>query len=157
MRGLAVVAVAVSLAVIVSLGVAYVVSPGGAPQSPSHGAWIDQAHTSLEEVSSGIATAQLLLRLIEDDKVLGKYQRVVALDSENAAGKVASHFSGEQPEPADQATYTRVTTVLSDASDLLSTVRIAVVRGDVARFPALERALVKMQRRITTAEARVRS
>jgi hypothetical protein len=154
---LAVVAVAVSLAVIVSLGVAYVVSPGGAPQSPSHGAWIDQAHTSLEEVSSGIATAQLLLRLIEDDKVLGKYQRVVALDSENAAGKVASHLSGEQPEPADQATYTRVTTVLSDASDLLSTVRIAVVRGDVARFPALERALVKMQRRITTAEARVRS
>ena len=39
-RGVAVVAAAVGLAVIMSLGVAYVVSPGGAPQSPNHESWL---------------------------------------------------------------------------------------------------------------------
>jgi hypothetical protein len=149
--------VAVCLAAVVSVCVAFVVSAGGAPQDPSHGSWVDQAHTSLDEVASSVATAQLLLRLAEQDKVMGNYQQIVALDSETAAGKVADHFSGEQPAPADQATYTYVSTVLSDATDLLSTVRIAVVRGDSARFPSLERALSRMQTRITRAEARVPS
>lgn len=156
-RGVAVVAAAVGLAVIMSLGVAYVVSPGGAPQSPNHESWLDQAHTSLDEVSSNIATAQLLLRLVEHDKLLHTYQQVVALDTENSAGKVASHLSGEQPEPADQAAYGRVTTVLSDASDLLSNVRIALVRGDASQYAGLDRALQKMQQEITKAEGLVPS
>lgn len=156
-RGLAVVAGAVGLALVLSLGVAYVVSPGGAPQSPNHESWLDQAHTSLDEVSSDIATAQLLLRLAEQDKVLATYQRVVALESEGSAGKVAGHLSAEQPEPADQATYTRVTTVLSDAADLLSSTRILLVRGDASQYPRLDEALQKMQQRITWAEGLVPS
>jgi hypothetical protein len=156
-RGLAVVAGAVGLPLVLSLGVAYVVSPGGAPQSPNHESWLDQAHTSLDEVSSDIATAQLLLRLAEQDKVLATYQRVVALESESSAGKVAGHLSAEQPEPADQATYTRVTTVLSDAADLLSSTRILLVRGDASQYPRLDEALQKMQQRITWAEGLVPS
>jgi hypothetical protein len=154
---LAVVAGAVGVAVILSLGVAYVVSPGGAPQSPNHQSWLDQAHTSLDEVSSSVATAQLLLRLAEQGKVLVTYERVVALDDESSAGKVASHLSAEQPEPADQTTYTRVTSVLSDASDLLSNVRIVLVRGEASQYPALGRALQKMQQKITWAEGLVPS
>jgi hypothetical protein len=134
-----------------------VVSPGGAPQSPDHESWLDQAHTSLDEVSSDIATAQLLLRLAGHDKLLDNYQKIVALDSENAAGKVASHLSGEQPEPADQASYSRVTTVLSDAGDLLSQVRIVLVRGDTSQYAGLGRALQKMQQKITKAEGLVPS
>jgi len=157
MRGLAVVAAAAVLAAVLSLAAVYVVSPGGAPQSPDHEAWLDQAHTALDEVSSDVATAQLLLRLTAQDKVPGPYQQVVALDSENAAGTVASHLSGEQPEPADQKTYTQVTTVLSDAGDLLSSVRISVVRRDVGRYPALAHALAKMQHKISWAEGKVPS
>jgi hypothetical protein len=156
-RGLAVVAGAVGVAVTLSLGVAYVVSPGGAPQSPNHQSWLDQAHTSLAEVSSDVATAQLLLRLTEQNKILATYQQIVALDSESSAGKVASHLSGEQPEPADQAAYSRVTTVLSDASGLLSNVRIVLVRGDASQYPELGRALQKMQAKITWAEGLVPS
>jgi hypothetical protein len=156
-RGLAVVACAVGLAVVLSLAVVYVVSPGGAPQSPNHQSWLDQAHTSLDEVSSSVATDQLLLRLAEQNKVLATYQRIVALDNESSAGKVASHLSGEQPETADQSAYARVTGVLSDASDLLSNVRIVLVRGESSQYPALGRALQKMQQEIAWAEGLVPS
>jgi hypothetical protein len=155
--GLMVVGVAVGLAMVLSLGVAFVVSPGGAPQRPGHGSWVDQAHTSLEAVGSDVATAQLLVRLAGQDRVMGNYQQIVALDNETAAGKVADHFSGEQPEPDDQATYKNVTTVLSDAADLLTTVRIAVVRRETSRYPALEHAMTKMQARISQAEGQVPS
>jgi hypothetical protein len=154
---LAIMATAVGVAVVLTLGVVYVRSFGDAPQSPSHDAWVDQAHTSLDEVSSDVATVQLLLRLLQSDRVPGKYQQVVALDSESAAGKVADHLGDEQPASVDQATYTRVTGVLSDAGDLLSTVRIAVVRRHSAQYPALDRALAKMQQRISSAQTRVPS
>jgi hypothetical protein len=149
--------VAVCVAIVVSTGVAFVVSAGGAPQSPSHGSWVDQAHTSLQEVDSNVATALLLVRLAERNKIMGDYQQIVALDSESAAGKVSSHFSGEQPEPAEQNTYKTITTVLSDADDLLSAVRIAIVRRDAGQFTGLERALTKMRGELAKAERRVPS
>jgi hypothetical protein len=156
-RGLEVVAAAVGTALALSLGAAYVVSPGGAPQTPNHESWLDQGHTALDEVSSSVATAQLLLRLVEQGKVLGNYQQIVALDMESSAGKVSSHLSGEQPEPEDQRAFTQVTTVLSDASDLLSNVRIVLVRGDTSQYAGLAHALQTMQKKITKADGLVPS
>ena len=106
--------VGVGVALVATLGAAYVVTPGGAPQYPSHGSWVDQAHTALDSVASDVATAQLLLRLAERDRVMGNYQQVVALNAETEAGKVSDHLAGEQTHPQDDATYTRVTTLLSD-------------------------------------------
>jgi hypothetical protein len=157
MRVLSAVGVAVVVAIVATLGVAYVVEPGGAPQYPSHGSWVDQAHTALDSVVSDVATAQLLLRLAERDRVLGNYQQVVALDAETEAGNVSDHLAAEQTHPLDDATYTRITTVLSDASDLLSSVRVAIVRRDSSHYSDLGRALAKMQTRLSKAETRVPS
>jgi hypothetical protein len=158
MRGLLIgVGSAVAVAIVATLGAIYVVSPGGAPQYPSHGSWVDQAHTALDSVASDVATAQLLLRLAERDRLMGNYQQIVALDAENEAGKVSDHLAGEQTHPADDATYNRVTTVLSDASDLLSSVRVAIVRRDDAKYGDLGTALKKMQTRLSKAEEQVPS
>jgi hypothetical protein len=151
------VASAIGLSVVLTVGVLYVRSFGDAPQTPSHDSWVDQAHTALDASSSDVATDQLLLRLLRADRVLGNYQQVVALDSESAAGKVSDHLAGEQPSPVDQATYTRITQVLSDAGDLLATVRMAVVRSRTSQYPALQLALSKMQQRIANAQKRVPS
>jgi hypothetical protein len=97
----------------------------------------------------------LLLRLVREDRMFGKYQQIVALDSETNAGRTADHFSGEQPEPRDDATYSRVTTLLSDATDLLSQVRIALVRRDVREYPALARKLDAMSKRLDRAASDV--
>ena len=97
----------------------------------------------------------LLLRLVREDRMFGKYQQIVALDSETNAGRTADHFSAEQPEPGDDATYARVTTLLSDATDLISEVRIALVRRDETAYPGLARKLDAMTERLDKAEAQV--
>jgi hypothetical protein len=128
---------------------------GCAPQSPDHSSWTDQARQSLEDVSSEVATVTLLLDLEQARKVPGKYQQVVAQDSESAVGKTLDAFGGEQPEPRDDAEYKRVTTLMSDASDLLSDVRIAIVRRDEGAYPALLRKLAELQGDLTAEQERL--
>jgi len=127
-----------------------------APQAPDHSSWRDQAHLSLQDVASNVATMSLTLRLVRTGRMFGKYQQVVALNSETNAGRTASHFSAEQPEPRDDATYHRVTSVMSDACDLLSEVRIALVRRDSAAYPKLARRLAAMTDRLERAQSGVR-
>src|SRR4051812_29322084 len=129
---------------------------GCAPQSPDHSSWTDQAHLALEDTSSEVATVTLLLQLEEQRKVPGKYQQVVAQDSETAVGATMAKFGGEQPEPRDDAEYKRVTSLMSDASDLLADVRIAIVRRDEDAYPGLLRQLEGMQEDLTRAQERIR-
>ena len=128
-----------------------------APQAPDHSSWRDQAHLSLQDVGSNVSTMSLLLRLVRDDRMFGKYQQIVALNSETNAGRTASHFSAEQPEPRDDAAYTRVTGLLSDAGDLLSQVRIALVRRDRQQYPKLAKELDQMSNRLARAESDVQA
>jgi hypothetical protein len=114
-----------------------VVASGCAPQAPDHSSWVDQAHQSLEDTSSEVSTAELLLRQVGENRVPGKYQQVIVQDAEKAVGRISDRFGGEQPVRGDDATYTRVTGLMSDASDLLAEVRIAVVRRDEDAYPGL--------------------
>jgi hypothetical protein len=144
-----------ALAAVITGCVCVVLMTGCAPQSPDHSSWTDQARQALMDVSSEVATVTLLLRLEQQDKVPGKYQQVVALDSESAVGATMEKFGGEQPEPRDDDEYKRVTSLMSDASDLLSEVRIAVVRRDEDAYPDLLRQLEGLQQNLTHAEERL--
>jgi hypothetical protein len=144
------------LRAVVGAGLVVLLSVGCAPQSPDHASWNDQAHQSLEDVSSEVATVSLLLQLEAEDKVPGKYQQVVAQDAESAVGATMARFGGEQPEPRDDAEYKRVTSLMSDASDLLAQVRIAIVRRDTGAYPGLRDQLTRMQDQLTTAQDRLR-
>jgi hypothetical protein len=128
-----------------------------APQAPDHSSWRDQAHLSISDVSSNVSTMSLVLHLVRDGRMFGKYQQIVALNSETNAGRTADHISAEQPEPRDDAAYKQVTTVLSDATDLLSDVRIALVRRDTAEYPRLSQELAQMSDRLDKAESQVRA
>jgi hypothetical protein len=136
----------------IGFGLLLVVTSGCAPQSPDRSSWTDQAHKSLDDVSSEVATVSLLLRLEDEDKVPGKYQQVVAQDSEEAVGQTMAKFGGEQPPPGEDDTYGKVTSLMSDASDLLSQVRIAIVRRDTGDFPKLREDLTTMQDQLTKQE-----
>jgi hypothetical protein len=127
-----------------------------APQAPDHSSWRDQAHLSVEDVASNVATMSLVLRLVRDGRMFGKYQQIVALNSETNAGRTTDHLSGEQPEPRDDPMYRRVTTTLSDACDLLSDVRIALVRRNSQEYPHLAQELTQMTDRLERTEAAVR-
>jgi len=128
---------------------------GCAPQAPDHSSWRDQAHLSIEDVASNVATMSLLVKLVREGRMFGKYQQIVALNSETNAGRTTDHFSAEQPEPQDDATYHRVTTLLSDACDLLADVRIALVRRDSGAYAALAHELSTMTQRLNQAASQV--
>lgn len=128
---------------------------GCAPQSPDASSWRDQGYQALSDVSSSVATASLLLEQLQKDRVFGKYAQIVSLDAETNAGQVTSKFSAEQPVPSDSATYEHITAVLSDAGDVLSQVRIAVVRRDAAAYPKLLRRLSRSSRQLNKAEQQI--
>ena len=128
---------------------------GCAPQSPDHSSWDDQARLALQDTRSEVSTVKLLLELEQQHKVPGKYQQVVAQDSETAVGATMASFGGEQPEPEDDDEYTFITGLISDASDVLSDARIAIVRRDEQEYPRLIRQLGGLQERLTQAQGRV--
>jgi hypothetical protein len=128
---------------------------GWAPQSPDHSSWRDQGYQALDDVSSNVATATLLLEQLQDGRVFGKYAQIVSLNAETNAGKVTSKFSAEQPVPSDSGAYEHLTAVLSDAGDVLSQVRIAVVRRDAAAYPKLLRQLSRSSKQLSTAEQQI--
>ena len=140
------------VAIVIVVAVALALS-GCAPQSPDHSSWTDQARQAVDDTASEVATVALLLRLQDDRKVPGKYQQVVAQDSETAAGEILAKFGGEQPEPRDDETYGRLTGLMSDASDLLADVRIAIVRRDEGAYPSLLRQLDELHRDLLDASA----
>jgi hypothetical protein len=133
-------------------GIALILLTACAPQAPDHSSWRDQAHLSVQDVASNVATMSLVLRLVREGRMFGKYQQVVALNSETNAGRTTSHLSAEQPEPRDDPTYKRVTGALSDAGDLLAEVRIALVRRDSGSYPRLAGELAATIRRLDRIE-----
>lgn len=98
-----------------------------------------------------MSTATLLLRQIRENSVPGKYQQVIAQDAEKAVGQTMDRLGGEQPVPGDDDAYHRVTGLMSDASDLLSEVRIAVVRRDEDAYPGLLEELEKLRSELVDA------
>lgn len=141
----------------IAISVVLLLATACAPQAPDHSSWIDQAHKALEDAGSEVATVALVLRLAERDDVPHKYQQVVAQESERNAGMTMDALGGEQPPAHDDATYTRVTGLLSDASDLVSQARIAIVREDTGEYPKLLRQLDHLQKQLTKAEHQVRA
>ena len=123
-----------------------ILGTGCAPKSPDHAVWTDQALRAVSDLQSEVATVQLVLRLQRHDKLPQNFQQVVVLDSEETAGTTTESFTSVQPPPRDDERYHRVATTLSDASDVISDVRIAVVREDTDAYPALLEDLAKVQR-----------
>jgi hypothetical protein len=112
-----------------------------APKSPDRAVWTDQARHAVTDVQGEVATVELVLRQQRAGKLPQNYQQVVVLGSEEAIGTTAESFSSVQPPEGADSHYQRVTSVLSDASDLVAQTRIAIVREDTAEYPKLLREL----------------
>src|SRR3954464_847124 len=110
---------------------------GCAPQSPDSSSWRDQAYQTLDDVSSNVATASLLLKQVQGGRVFGKYAQIVALNAETNAGKVTSKFSAEQPVPSDAAAYQHVTTKLLVAGGGVAGGRVPLGGADHPPLPEM--------------------
>ncbi|MCW2796734.1 hypothetical protein [Nocardioides sp.] len=130
-------------------------SAGCAPSVPEQGEWTDQAQQSLADAVSEVATVTLVLQLQQSGDLAQNYQQVVVLDSEETVGLTAQKFGGLQPPAGENREYVQVTGALSDASDLLAQVRIAVVREDTGEYPKLLRKLAKARHDLLSVKGRL--
>jgi hypothetical protein len=97
-----------------------------------------KAGHSAEEVVSSIATAQLGAKAGADHKATEAYLSVLIGDAEKDALSVQGTFDSIQP-PSKAADSLRdeLDVLLSDATEGLATLRIAVRRGELDQLPVL--------------------
>ncbi|HWU22571.1 MAG TPA: hypothetical protein VN088_13645 [Nocardioides sp.] len=123
------------------------------PNSPERPEWRDDAYYAVSGASSDVATATLVLHQLTAGRVQQNYARVVLLAAEDDVGKQSSSFSSMQPAVVDTDRYHKVTSALSDAGDVLSDVRIAVVRDDPSAYPSLLKQLAKQSSTLDKVES----
>ncbi|GAB4008403.1 hypothetical protein GCM10028772_22570 [Nocardioides ultimimeridianus] len=123
------------------------------PNSPERPEWRDDAYYAVSGTSSAVATATLVVQQLTDGRLQRNYARAALIAAEDDAGKQSSSFSAMQPAPVDTARYHEVTSVLSDAGDVLADVRIAVVRDHSASYPSLLKQLAQQTKALDKVES----
>lgn len=112
-----------------------------------------QASMSAESAVSDLQTIDVAVGTQLDGDAWWAYTDRVVTTSEEAVGTVADTFSSRQPpEPDTDSVYDRVSTALSDASDLAADVRIAVRRHDSDELSGLRPKLGRLTRRLERLE-----
>jgi hypothetical protein len=99
--------------------------------------------------ASAVQTAALAVEASRGDKAYGRYLTQVLVEAEEDAGSAQGTFDGIQPpdQRADEL-RSRLDDLLTQATDTLANLRIAVRRGRFAELPALAKPLPKVAARL---------
>jgi hypothetical protein len=109
--------------------------------SPDSQAYRDRTSLVLTDAISHVATAQKVLAASQDDKILGSYALATVRSSDDTLNTaVGAYFELYPPREMDPR-FKRVSSLLGDATDLVTESRIALYRHDRAEYPALIRDL----------------
>jgi hypothetical protein len=108
-----------------------------APGTPDGDSWRIDAQRSVSDAASAVRTAELALRLHEDDRIFDRYLQTVLVDAEEAVSKAGDTIGSKQPPRAERERYDTVTGQLDEAASLVSTTRIAVVDRETDRYASL--------------------
>jgi hypothetical protein len=101
--------------------------------TPTESALTTQAESSLRAMVSQLRTGELAARTRLAGRSTWPFCDVVVTDAESSAGSVESTFSSRQPPTrGSDPLYDRTSRQLADSLDLLTDLRIAVRRRDVA-------------------------
>ena len=127
-----------------------VMTTGCAPGTPDGDSWRIDAQRSVSDAASAVHTAELALRLREDDRIFDRYLQTVVVEAEQAVGAAGDAIGGTQPPRTERERYQTVTGQIDEAAGLVSTTRIAVVDREQERYGALadrlEEAAAALQR-----------
>ncbi len=108
-----------------------------APGTPDDDSWRIDAQRAVSDAASAVHTAELALRLREDDRVFDRYLQTVLVDAEAGVSRAGDMIGSKQPPRGERERYDTVTGQLDEAASLVSTARIAVVDRETDRYPAL--------------------
>jgi hypothetical protein len=112
-----------------------------------------QASMSAQSAVSELETVELVTRTRIRGNAWWAYTDLTVTSSEKAIGTIADTFGSRQaPSPSLDSLYERVSGALSDAADLVTQVRVAVRRHDVAQLRKLDKRLAEMSSRLQKLE-----
>ena len=127
------------LAAVAALLLALAAGGCGTVKEPDPEDWDESARVSLDDASSQLATARMILETERRDDTWHGYVVVVLADAEKAVGKDADGLSALQAPPARSQASSKVNDLLSSASDLVEQARIVVVAHKTIDPRLLER------------------
>jgi hypothetical protein len=108
-----------------------------APGTPDADSWRIDAQRAVSDAASAVHTAELALRLHQDDRIFDRYLQTVLVDAEAAVSKAGDTIGSKQPPRVERERYDTVTGQIDEAASVVSTARIAVVDRETARYGAL--------------------
>lgn len=92
------------------------------------------ARSTLEATSSEVATATLVVDLLQHDRITKAYADETVSADEDALGSIATTFLSRQPPRSQDALRADVSDVLEAAQDAVAAARIATRRSDAAQL-----------------------
>jgi hypothetical protein len=102
-----------------------------------------------------VATAELGVQAADRGRAPATYLSMLLSQAEQDLDSVQTSFDAVQPpSPAADRLRTEVGDLLTAAGDVLSDLRIAVRRGDLAALPGIARPLPSLRSRLETIEGR---
>jgi len=103
-----------------------------------------QAQKSADAMVSELRTVRLAVRGLQDDKLWWRYADRMVTDSEEAATTIEATFTSRQPPSQEsKSAYDEVSKQLSDAADLVVSLRVAVRLHDEGEIRSLEPEIAK--------------
>ncbi|MFL6130253.1 MAG: hypothetical protein ACJ73E_14460 [Mycobacteriales bacterium] len=124
--------------VLLVLALAGCVGPAGTPAG-----YEAKAGQAAAEGLSHLRTALLTVRTSVDGQLPAAYEETVLVDAEEGVGSVRASFDSIQPpaDPGSDRLRAELDTLLADAGDGVTDLRIAARRGDPAQLAATARKL----------------
>jgi hypothetical protein len=125
------------------------------PSAPSESGWQSSAEQAVTDMVSEVATSRLTVEQDVKGRFVGHYAVVVLTYSEEAAGKASDSVSTLQPPASARPGYSKLTGLLSDATDAISQARIAVADGNDAKSRAAIKVLTQMLAKLRPLQTRL--
>jgi hypothetical protein len=91
----------------------------------------------LTDAISHVSTAQTVLEASRDDRILGSYALTTVRSSDDTLNTAVGAYFELYPPPEMDSQFQQVSTLLGDATDLVTQSRIALYRQDHADYPGL--------------------
>ncbi len=135
------------LPVLVAAAVWYVHAP---PRSAD--AYRERAAQTAETLRSQVQTARIWVRSTEDGEVTHEAATVGLRETEADANKAGSKFEGYDPPAGLVDLRARVSSLATDVTDALSTLRIATAHEEWSELPRLAEPLEDLAERLAELE-----
>ena len=129
---------------------------GCVPSSPDADTFDDKSMRTAGAAVSQTRTVSRLLQTSYDGRMLRPTALAQLRYSEDSLDTATSAFTELNPPSARDPLYTRLSTLLGDAGDLVAEARIAVERSEEARYPRLADRLDGLASKLERLEVRLR-